>query len=258
MNKLLASSSKANTATPAKSTSDSKPADMSVLKNVNLDGKLNVGSIIYDKYRISGLNVGIKADGEKLALSGLNVKVDNSQIKGNFGISHFAKPLYTFDLDIDQLDVDQYVAASPADKKASDKPLDLSALKALNADGVLRVGKFKYGKTNATNIVINLKADGQKLNLNPLSAKVDDSQIKGSFAISQFARPAFQFNLDIDRVDVNRYVTADANKAEKSDKPANLNALKTLFADGSLRIGSLKYDKSVSYTHLDVYKRQDY
>ncbi|MGB2833977.1 MAG: AsmA family protein, partial [Methylotenera sp.] len=243
LNKLLASSSKANTATPAKSTSDSKPADMSVLKNVNLDGKLNVGSIIYDKYRISGLNVGIKADGEKLALSGLNVKVDNSQIKGNFGISHFAKPLYTFDLDIDQLDVDQYVAASPADKKASDKPLDLSALKALNADGVLRVGKFKYGKTNATNIVINLKADGQKLNLNPLSAKVDDSQIKGSFAISQFARPAFQFDLDIDRVDVNRYVAADANKAEKSDKPADLNALKTLIADGSLRIGSLKYDK---------------
>lgn len=236
LNKLLVKSN-----APAKN--DGKPTDLSALKNITLDGKLSVGSILYDKYRISGLNVGIKADGDKLALSGLNVKVDDSQIRGSFGISHFAKPLYTFDLDIDQLNVDKYVAATPADKKASDKPLDLSALKALNADGVLRVGKFKYGKTNATNIVINIKADGQKLNLNPLSAKVDDSQIQGSFAISQFAQPAYHFDLDIDRVDVNRYVTAEVSNAPKSDQPANLSALKTLLADGSLRVGSLKYDK---------------
>lgn len=236
LNKLLVKSN-----APAKS--DGKPADMSALKNITLDGKLSVGSIFYDKYRVSGLNVGVNADGDKLALSGLNVKVDDSQIKGSFGISHFAKPLYTFDLDIDQLNVDKYVAATPADKKASGKPLDLSVLKALNADGVLRVGKFKYGKTNATNIVINIKADGQKLNLNPLSAKVDDSQIKGSFAISQFVQPAFHFDLDVDQVDVNRYVTADAGNAPKTDKPADLSALKTLLADGSLRVGSLKYDK---------------
>lgn len=237
LNKLLAKS-----AAPAKTGGD-KPADMSVLKNMTLDGKLNVGSIIYDKYRISGLNVGIKADGDKLALSGLNVKVDNSQIKGSMGIKNFAKPLYTFDLDIDQLDVDKYVAATPADKKTSDKPTDLSALKALNADGVLRIGKFKYGKTNASNIVINLKADGQKLALNPLSGKVDDSQIKGSFAISQFARPAYTFDLDVDQLDVNKYMAASPNNAPKSDKPADLSALKTLLADGSLRVGSLKYDK---------------
>lgn len=236
LNKLLVKSN-----APAKN--EGKPTDLSALKNIMLDGKLSVGSILYDKYRISGLNVGIKADGDKLALSGLNVKVDDSQIKGSFGISHFAKPLYTFDLDIDQLNVDKYLAATPADKKASDKPLDLSALKALNADGVLRVGKFKYGKTNATNIVINIKADGQKLNLNPLSAKVDDSQIQGSFAISQFAQPAYHFDLDIDRVDVNRYITAEVSNAPRSDQPANLSALKTLLADGSLRVGSLKYDK---------------
>ena len=138
---------------------------MSALKNMTLDGKLNIGSLVYDKYRVSGLNVGIKADGDKLTLSGLNVKVDDSQIKGNLGISNFAKPLYTFDLDIDQVDVDKYVAATPAKASAtpaSSKPLDLSALKALNADGSIRVGKLKYGKTNASNININLKADGEK------------------------------------------------------------------------------------------------
>jgi len=84
-----------------------KPADLSALKNMTLDGKLNIGSLVYDKYHVSGLNVGIKADGDKLALNGLNVKVDDSQIKGSLGISRFAKPIYVFDLDIDNVDIDE-------------------------------------------------------------------------------------------------------------------------------------------------------
>ena len=136
---------------------------------MTLDGKLSIGSLVYDKYHVSGLNVGIKADGDKLALSGLNVKVDDSQIKGNVGIRNFAKPIYTFDLDVDQVDIDRYAKSdAPAKKEAADKPLDLSALKAFNADGNIRVGKLKYGKTNASNVNINLKADGEKLSLNPL------------------------------------------------------------------------------------------
>ena len=248
LNKLLGNAINKSSA-PSKSSSkaNEKPSDMSALKNMTLDGKLNIGSLIYDKFRVSGLNVSIKADGEKLSLNGLNVKVDDSQIKGNVGIKNFAKPLYTFDLDIDQVDVDKYVTATTTKAStapANAKPLDLSALKALNADGSIRVGKLKYGKTNASNININLKADGEKVNLNPVSAKVDDSQIKGSFGITQFARPKYVFDLDIDAIDANRYAGAgDASKSEKTSQGNGLTGLKTFLADGSLRIGSLKYDK---------------
>ena len=242
LNKLLGSSNNKPSA-PAKpnNKANNKSSDMSALKNMTLDGKLNIGSLLYDKYHVSGLNVGIKADGDKLALSGLNVKVDDSQIKGNVGISHFAKPLYTFDLDIDNVDMDKYITPSPA-KAEPAKPLDLSALKAINADGSIRIGKLKYGKTKVSNVNIKLNADGEKLNLNPLSAKVDDSQIKGSFGIVQFAKPKFLFDLDVDQLDANRYMAA------KSDKPAadgsgGLNSLKTFLADGNLRIGNLKYNK---------------
>ena len=241
LNKLLGKST-----APSKSSGkiDNKSGDMSALKNMTLDGKLSVGSLIYDKYRVSGLNVGIKADGNKLAFSGLNVKVDDSQIKGNFGISNFAKPLYTFDLDIDSVDVDKYAVADASAKKDAAKPLDLSALKALNADGSIRIGNLKYGKTKASNVNINLKADGEKLSLNPLSAKVDDSQIKGSFAITQFARPKYIFDLDIDALDANRYAGAgDASKTNNASSGSGLSGLKTFLADGDLRIGSLKYDK---------------
>ncbi len=242
LNKLLGNSNSKPTTTK----SGNKPADMSALKNMTIDGKLNIGSLVYDKYRVSGLNVAIKADGEKLALSGLNVKVDDSQIKGSVGISNFSKPLYTFDLDIDQVDIDKYITATPATQKETpskntDKPLDLSALKALNADGRIRVGHLTYGKTKASNININLKADGQKLQINPLEAKVDDSQIKANFDISQFSNPTFNFNVSIDKLDADKYITKNSTDAKSTgDTPIDLSALKKLNATGEAKIGWLK------------------
>lgn len=239
LNKLLAKS----TAPETNKQAASKPADLSALKNIRLDGKLSVGQILYDKYHVSGLNVGIKADGEKLSLSGLDVKVDDSRIKGSVGISHFAKPLYTFDLDVDQVDLDRYASTDAAPKQeTSNKALDLSALKALNADGAIRIGKLKYGKTNASNININLKADGEKLNLNPLAAKIDDSQVKGSFGITQFSNPAFSFAINIDKLDADRYIAKNDNNNTKGsgDTPIDLSALKKLNASGEANIGWLK------------------
>jgi AsmA protein len=211
---------------------------------MTIDGKLNIGKLSFDKYRVSGLNVGIKADGNQLALNGLNVKVDNSQIKGNVSIRNFARPLYTFDLEIDQVNLDQYASNDTKTAKTSNKPADLSALKALNADGSIRIGLLTSGKTRASNINIRLKADGEKLNLNPVSAKMDDSQIKGSFGITQFARPKYVFDLEIDALDANRYVVSSASSNQpKTEKSAGLSALNTFLADGQLRIGNLKYEK---------------
>ncbi len=242
LNKLLKKS--VQPATKASEKSADKPADLSLLKTLRLDGKLNVGSILYDQYRISGLNVSIKADGEKLTLSGMNVKVDDSQIKGNVAISQFAKPLYRFDLDVDRLDVDRYVSASatPADKNSRDKPMDLSALKALNADGSLRIGKLKYGKTKASNIRIDLKADGQKLSLDPLAAKVDESQIDASLGISRFNDPIYSFKVHIDQLDADKYITKSDQPVAKNnvDTPIDLSALKKLNASGEAKIGWLK------------------
>jgi len=256
LNKLLGSSS--NKPKKAEPASD-KPADLSALANILLDGKINIGNLIYEKYRLSGLNVNVKADGEKLTLSGLNVKLDDSSIKGNFGISHFAKPLYTFDVDIDQIDVDRYVSAkdaatdSKAASKGDGKPLDLSALKALNADGSLRIGNLKYGKTKASNVRIDLKADGQKLSLNPLAAKVDDSQINANVGITRFHDPIYSFNLNIDKLDADKYITKSDQPAAKSsgDTPIDLSALKKLNASGEAKIGWLKL-ANVKTQNVDI------
>jgi AsmA protein len=242
LNKLLGKPS-AKPVTTEKSTA-AKPADLSALKTLFLDGKINIGQLLYDKYRLSGLNVNINANGEKLTLSGLNVKFDDSQIKGNFGISQFAKPLYSFDIDIDALDVDEYVSKTEAapSKSTESKPADLSALKALNADGSIRIGHLKYRKTNVRNMRIDLKADGEKLNVNPFSAKVDDSQINANVGISRFSDPIYSFNVIVDKLDADKYITKSDEPQAKStgDAPIDLSALKKLNASGEAKIGWLK------------------
>lgn len=242
LNKLLGKPS-AKPATTEQSAS-AKPADLSALKTLFLDGKINIGQLFYDKYRLSGLNVNMNANGEKLTLSGLNVKFDDSQIKGNLGISQFAKPLYSFDIDIDALDVDKYISKTEAapSKSTESKPADLSALKALNADGSIRIGHLKYGKTNVRNMRIDLKTDGEKLNVSPFSAKVDDSQINANVGISRFSDPIYSFNVIVDKLDADKYITKSDEPQAKStgDAPIDLSALKKLNASGEAKIGWLK------------------
>jgi uncharacterized protein involved in outer membrane biogenesis len=257
LNQLLGKSTAAPAPAAKKSSGSNQPADLSALKTLLVDGKLNIGSIIYDPYRVTGLNVAIKGDGQKLSLTGLDVKVDDSRIKGNFAISQFSKPLYTFDIDVDQVDLDRYAAAStPSSAKetkpannAPSKPLDLSALKALNADGSIRVGQLKYGKTKASNINIKLNANGEKLSLNPFNAKVDDSQINASLGVTQFSQPQFSFNVNIDKLDADRYITKNeastntpktTQASNSAETPIDLSALKKFNATGEANIGWLK------------------
>jgi uncharacterized protein involved in outer membrane biogenesis len=248
LNKLLgkADSSQSKAAEPA-----GKPADLSALKDLLLDGRVNIGSVLYDKYKVSSLALTVKADGQKLSVNPLSLKLDESQIKGSFAISQFARPLYTFDIDIDRIDADRYVgdssgAKASTGKAADNKPLDLSALKALNANGSLRIGALKYGKIQSSNIRIDLRADGEKLNLSPLAAKVDDSQIQASIGITRFANPVFNFAVNIDKLDADRYITSSENaQATAITKPAaetplDLSALKKFNASGDANIGWLK------------------
>ena len=245
LNKLLGSKKEA---APVQASGPAKPADLSALKNVLAEGKLNVGSILYDKYRVSNLALALKADGKQLDVNPLSARLDDSQIKGSVGIRNFERALFVFDLDIDRIDVDRYLPAGEAKAAESKnagpaKPLDLSALKALNADGSLRIGSLKYGKVQSSNIRIDLKSDGQKVNVDPFAAKVDDSQIRASLGITRLENPVFAFNVDIDRLDADRYITKSepaGKPAAGGDTPIDLSALKQLNASGEARLGWLK------------------
>lgn len=209
-----------------------KPADLSALKTLFLDGSINIGKILYSPYTLSGLNVGIKADGQKLSLQGLDVKLDDTRIQGNIGISQFSKPLYMFDLNIDKLDLNRYLPASeakateskPAEKTANsaEQPIDLSALKALNAQGNIRIGWLKYGKTEAKNLNIGLKAQDGLASLDPLNVDVYQGTVRGSVRLDARATPAVTIQQNLQNIAVGPMLVDTINNDMLSGN-GNLN-----------------------------------
>ena len=148
LNQFLVQSKSTNSAT-----------DLSFLKNLHIDGQLNVGSLMYKQYQASDLKFNIKLDANNLEVSRLKLKMDDSQITGNVAISHYATPLYTIDLDIDKLDADKYLGAKPS---GASQGFNLETLKALNVDGSVRIGQLKYVEAKATKVLIHLKSSTTK------------------------------------------------------------------------------------------------
>lgn len=125
-------------------------------------------------------------------------KIGDSTIKGQIGIADFSPLRVTFNLDVDQLDVDRYFPqpaggqgapgqkAPPAPK--TDKPIDLSALKDLNATGTLHIGSLKANNVKASNVRLDLKAANGHADVNPLTANFYQGTLASSIAIN--AAPA--------------------------------------------------------------------
>jgi len=81
-----------------------------------------------------------------------------------------------------------------------------------------------------------------------LVAKFDETTVKAKLAMEKFAAPHYRFDLDVDKVDLDRYLVAqpDAKPAPAAgpmvavDVPVDLSPLEGLRADGKLAVGSLR------------------
>ena len=149
-----------------------------------------------------------RVDGAKEnAQANLSGKVGDSQIKAQFGVSDFAPLALSFNVDIDQLDVDRYLPPKPAaaagkpgapgDKKGPpaasgsaqpEKPFDLTGLRNLNANGKVHVGSLKVNNIKASNVRVDVKANGGRVDVNPLTASLYQGTL--SSAVSVNAAPA--------------------------------------------------------------------
>lgn len=73
-----------------------------------------------------------------------------------------------------------------------------------------------------------------------LSGKIDDSPLKARLGISHFDAPAYDFDIAIERLDVDRYLPPAKPEAKQPEKPLDFGFLKNLNANGRLSIGALK------------------
>ena len=122
---------------------------------------------------------------------------DESNIKAKVGVAGFSPPGYSFDVEIDKLDLTRYQPTKPAPATAPDakpgpeEPIDLSALKALNANGSIRIGALKASKIKASNVRIDLKALDGRVNIDPLAANLYGGSLSGAIGVNAQGTPRF-------------------------------------------------------------------
>ena len=64
--------------------------------------------------------------------------------------------------------------------------------------------------------------------LDELVLALDDTTLKGTFALQDFDAPAYRFALDVDRVDADRYLPPKARDAQAGERrPATSSCRRT-------------------------------
>jgi AsmA protein len=128
------------------------------------------------------------------ALDNIVASLDDSQIKGRVAVTDFATSRLQFDLQIDALDADRYLAPAEEDSSGgaagsgsdeSDTSLDLPVddLRALDLTGRLSVGKLKIADARLQDVVVNVTAKNGLLRLNPLTANLYSGGYSGDMRL---------------------------------------------------------------------------
>jgi AsmA protein len=132
----------------------------------------------------------------KIAQMNLAAKFDQSSINAKLGLTQFSPPVLTLDLGVDKLDLDQYLPPQQQARSSSEKPIDLSSLKAANASGTIKIGALQVARIKAGDINAKFRLVNGKLDVSPHSAKLYQGSTAGALMLDANGnRYALQENL---------------------------------------------------------------
>ncbi len=205
------------------------------------------------------LNATLDPDNKRYGIAALNLNGDlknpgdsrpipwrfsASQLDVDLGAQSLHAPAFTA----------QYAAAQLSGALNGEKIIDAPALDgSLKLEPVVlreflpRVG-VELPKTRDPKVLSKLAADmqfaygGNAATLKGLNLVLDDSKFTGDAAITNLDTKAMKFDLNLDQIDLDRYLSPDEAGAKGDEKPVELPAekLKPLDANGTFRIGRLR------------------
>lgn len=127
-------------------------------------------------------------------LKDMTLKFDDTTAKGSLGVADFESKALRFDLGVDRINADRYLApAGDSDdkrqappEKTEDAPpakIPVEALRALNARGQLQVGEAVFAGVTFSRLHLGVSARGGKVRFNPSQASMYGGQYSGDIAI---------------------------------------------------------------------------
>ena len=129
----------------------------------------------------------VSADfGKQTAAMNLDSRLDDSHMRLKLAVARFDPPALDFDVDIDQLNLDRYLPPSTAKPagNADEAPVDLSALRGINANGSVKIGQLQASGVKMTNMRLEVKAANGKVEVSPYSASLYRGAATGALSLN--------------------------------------------------------------------------
>jgi AsmA protein len=211
-------------------------------------------------------------DSSALALTHLQLRLDDTQIQGNLKLLMGDTQALQFDLAVDQIDLDRYRApevAAVAPQSASPTAVAHPG-KTLDAMGTLTIKSAQFARMDLSNVRVTVAAKDNVMHLSPIEAQVDGGLSTGDITLdSRGATPMLSVDEQLTGIDMARLLANTAGKGRLSGRATlNLKAtargtsvdavLKTLtghldanLADGALEGIDVGYELSVAQSLID-------
>ena len=152
----------------------------------------------------------VAASSQSLMLSGLRLRLDDTTATGRAGISDLGTNALAFDLKVDRVNADRYLAplaAAPAGAAAqaaatAPTPVPVDLLRSLNMRGSLSVGEAVFAGIQYHNLHVGVNAGGGRVRVFPSEAQMYGGQYHGDIGIDVTGRvPRVSFDEHIAGVD---------------------------------------------------------
>ncbi|HAJ92180.1 MAG TPA: hypothetical protein DCO71_06145 [Gammaproteobacteria bacterium] len=175
------------------------------------------------------------------AATALTLHLDNSTLEGSARVDSFEAPAITFTAMLDQFNLDRYLppeAKTDADTRDGDskvtktstdedEALPLDALRQLNLNGRLSIGRLQAFNLHSRDIEIQVKSKDGVLKINPLDANLYDGAVQGDITLDvRKDTPRFSVNEKLTGVQAGpllRDLTGKEQLLGTTNIKANLN-----------------------------------
>ena len=159
-----------------------------------------------------GLEAQISGGPERVAISAGVLRLDDSTLKFDVKASDFARPNLGFDVTLDEINLDRYMPPStgeetggtPSSEPASPKKTDYTPLRQMIVDGKLQIGSLTVSKAKLQKLLLQVKAKGGVIQLEPLQMALYEGAITGKGALDVKGKvPKTSVNLQVRGLQVN-------------------------------------------------------
>jgi AsmA protein len=147
------------------------------------------------------VSVDLAHEAVQLALDG---QLDSTTLALKADVKRFSQPAIDFDIALGELDADRYLprSAKPAAAAGSgpagpEAVIDLSPLRTLDARGALKIASLKIMNLRAASLRLQLKAQGGKAELKPLTATLYGGGVNGTLTASAQGAQSLAAKLDL-------------------------------------------------------------